>query len=600
MEVTQMNSNKKGFSFKEQGRILRYLFSFTGEYKRYFIVSIIMMMIAAAIAAYLPIIIQQYIDNNLTTNSATLSAALTVAFSYMGLELIRSGLNYSQKYLFSLGSEMTVAKMRNRLYSKLGHMNLNYFHQTPNGEVVSRVTNDTETIKEFWNVFLTFFDGLTNAVMIAVAMFSLSARISWVFMAFVPVIIILVLTYQRISTVVYKRMRSALANVNARLSESITGMRIINHFNQKERMQEEFKDIDQEYVDARVRMFKMNALLLNPAVNLIQQLVLATIIVLFGYLLLNDFALELGLVYAFTSYAQSFFSPISHMMDSLSQYQDALVSGNRGMNLLADNRLEPVQSPEADDALIEGQVTINDLSFSYDGKTPVLQGIDIQADPGQMIAFVGHTGSGKSTITNLLMRFYEFEEGEILYDHKNIRDYNEDSIRDQVGLVQQESFIFHGNFYDNIRMHGDYTDEEVQEAARFSGAHEFITATPRGYHTLIQEGGSSLSEGQKQLISIARAVLRNPSIMIFDEATANIDSQTESHIQNSLQKFRGNHTLIVIAHRLSTIKNADIIYVLGKGRIIEQGDHDSLIEKEGTYFDMYRLQSLQGVTSPSA
>lgn len=592
--------NKKSrpsFNLKQQGRILRYLFSFTQAYKWPFIISIILMILAAIIAAILPLIVQRFIDDYIANGTASLRISLLVAGLYVGLELVRSVFSYFQKYLFSVSSEKSVADMRNTLYDKLWQMNLNYFHTTPNGEVVSRITNDTETIKEFWNVFLTFFDGLTNAVMITFAMFSLSASISWVFMAFVPLIVLLVFIYQKVSTQVYKRMREALAHVNARLSESIMGMKIIDHFNQKKRMSKEFEEINDEYVVARINMFKMNALLLNPAVNLIQQMVLATVIILFGSLLLQGHALELGLVYAFTSYAQSFFSPIAHMMDSLSQYQNALVSGYRGILLLEDDRLEPVQNEQADHMSIDGDIQLQHLSFSYDSVTQVLKDIEVEAESGQMIAFVGHTGSGKSTIINLMMRFYEFDQGDILYDGKSIRDFNKESLRSQIGLVQQESFMFHGDFYDNIRLNGDYTDEEVIEAAKFSGAHEFISHLPSGYHSMISEGGSSLSEGQKQLVSIARAVLRQPSIMIFDEATANIDTQTESYIQDSLQKIRRENTLVVIAHRLSTIKQADRIYVLHHGRIVEEGDHDSLIAKEGTYYDMYRLQSLQNITA---
>lgn len=587
---------KRRFNLREQGEILRYLLAFTQGYRRYFALSMLLMLIASTIAAYLPIIVQRYIDEVLAPGRANLRLTLGVACVYIGLELVRSTMGYVQDYLFKLASEGSVAKMRNRLYRKLGQMNMAYFHTTPNGEVVSRITNDTETIKEFWNVFLSFFDGLTNAIMIGFAMVSLSARISWVFMAFVPLVLILVYTYQKTSTLVYQRMRDALAQVNARLSESIGGMRVIQHFNQEERMAAEFEAIDAHYVDARIRMFKMNALLLNPAVNLIQQVVLATVILLFGYLLTHGHALEVGLVYAFTSYAQSFFSPIAQMMDSLSQYQDALVAGHRGMNLLADERLEPKQAPDALDVAMDGSLTLRDLSFSYDGVTPVLEDIHLTGEAGEMLAFVGHTGAGKSTLINLLMRFYEYETGEILYDGRSIRAYTKESLRSQLSFVQQDSFMFYGNFYDNIRLNGVYSDEEVEAAAKFSGAHEFISNLPEGYQTMISEGGTSLSAGQKQLVSIARAVLRQTPILIFDEATANIDSQTEQQIQESLGQIRQKHTLIVIAHRLSTIKDADQIFVLEHGKIIESGQHDALIAQEGTYYDMYRLQSLQGQT----
>ncbi|HJG48293.1 MAG TPA: ATP-binding cassette domain-containing protein, partial [Facklamia tabacinasalis] len=262
--------------------------------------------------------------------------------------------------------------------------------------------------------------------------------------------------------------------------------------------------------------------------------------------------------------------------------------------LLANESTEPQPNANAVDSLIDGQINIDDLYFSYDGENDVLKDIDLEVSPGEMIAIVGHTGSGKSTIINLLMRFYEYQQGLISVDKEDIRDHTKRSVRSQIGLVQQDAFMFYGDFYDNIRLHGNYSDEEVREAAEFTGADHFIKSMEDGYRSHISEGGSSLSAGQKQLINIARTIIRNPRILILDEATANIDTETEQYIQQSLEKIREQATLIVIAHRLSTIKDADKIYVLHKGRVIEQGHHDELIELEGTYYDMYRLQSLQG------
>lgn len=594
--MSQNKQKKTSFTLKEQGKILNYLFGFAKKEFTWFALSVVMMFIASALSAYLPIIIQQYIDQYLTTQSATIQITLRIAITYLVLLVLRMVIVYIKDYSFKLASERTVAHMRNHIYRKLGTLSIDYFNKTPNGEVVSRVTNDTETIKEFWNVFLTFFDGFINAAMIAVAMFSLNASMSWVFMAFIPLVLALIYVYQKISTVIYRRMRNALSNVNARLSESTMGMWLIQQFNQTERMKEEFDEVNQEYLVARTNMFKMNALLLMPAINLIEQVVLVVVIWIFATQLLRGSVVDIGIIYAFTTYSKSFFHPIGSMLDSLSIYQDGLVAASRGIDLLNNDNTEPKADNNALDKTIQGDIAIDDLYFSYDGVHDVLRDIHINAKEGEMIAIVGHTGSGKSTIINLLMRFYEYYQGKISIDNDSIKSYSKESLRQQIGLVQQDAFMFYGDFMDNIRLHGDYTDEEVREAARFTGADHFIETMEDGYHSHISEGGSSLSAGQKQLINIARTVIRNPKILILDEATANIDTETEQYIQRSLDKIRQQATLIVIAHRLSTIKDADRIYVLHKGRVIEQGRHDELIAQEGTYYDMYQLQTLQDQT----
>ena len=595
MALNKTEAKKTSFNLKDQWNILKYLFNFAKNHMAWFIVSIILMIIASAFSAYLPLIIQRYIDQYLSVGSTTSQVTLNVALTYFVILVIRMALVYAKDFTFKYASEKTVAEMRNTIYHRVGNLSLDYFNKTPNGAVVSRITNDTETIKEFWNVFLTFFDGFINAFMIGIAMFSLSASLSWVFMAFIPIVVGLVYFYQKISTRVYRRMRIALSRVNAQIAESTMGMWLIQQFNQTERMKADFKAINEEYVEARHNMFKMNALLLMPAVNLIEQVVLVLIIWIFGQQLLDGKVLDIGLIYAFTSYSKSFFHPIGAMLDSLSIYQDGLVSASRGMHMMNISDIAPQQESDAESLELEGQLDIDNLTFSYDGKVDVLKDIELHAKPGQMIAIVGHTGSGKSTIINLLMRFYEYQHGTIHLDRHSIRKIKRKDLRNQIGLVQQDAFMFYGDFIDNIRLHGDYSDEEVMEAAKFTGADYFIRELDEGYQTQISEGGSSLSAGQRQLINIARTILRQPKLLILDEATANIDTETEQYIQASLEKIRRQSTLVVIAHRLSTIKNADHIYVLHKGRVIESGRHDELIAQEGTYYDMYRLQTLQGI-----
>ncbi|EFR30957.1 ABC transporter ATP-binding protein [Eremococcus coleocola] len=587
---------KNSFSIKEQASILKYLFHFALNERKHFLISIIMMMITSGLTAYMPLIIQGYIDQYLAKDNATMAITIRIALTYLILLLIKMVVTYFKDYTFKLASEKTVAGMRNQIYSKVIHFSMDYFNKTPNGEVVSRVTNDTQTIKEFWNVFLTFFDGLINAIMVGVAMFSLNISMSWVFIAFIPLVFILIIAYQKTSTIVYGRMREALSRVNAQLSESTMGMWLIQQFNQSERMKADFDKINSEYVEARINMFRLDAALLMPAVNLIEQIVLVLVIWIFGKELLGGSTLDVGMIYAFTNYSKSFFHPIGQMIGSLSIYQDGLVAASRGIYLIDNAQYAPQANTDASDQAISGTVSLKNMTFSYNGKQDVLKNVSIEVKAGQMIALVGHTGSGKSTIINLLMRFYDYSDGDILIDGQSIRNLSQESLRRQIGLVHQDAFMFYGNFYDNIRLHGDYTKSEIEKAARFTGADSFIREQENGYETMVSEGGKSLSAGQRQLINITRTILRKPRILILDEATANIDTETEGYIQASLEKIRQECTLIVIAHRLSTIKKADRIYVMNKGRVIEQGQHDDLIDQEGTYYNMYQLQSLQGLS----
>lgn len=468
---------------------------------------------------------------------------------------------------------------------------MRYFDQTPNGSIVSRVTNDTETIKEFWNVFMQVANGLFNAISIAIAMFTLDVKLALIFMAFLPVVIILMYIYQKKSTVIYGRMREALSKVNTELAESITGMMTIQHFNQTDRKKEEFDDVNQEYVDARIKMFKMDAVLLMPAISFIEVVVLVIILLMFGQEYLSGIAVNVGVLYAFTQYAKQFFNPIGEIMNSLSIFQNGIVSGSRVIHLIDKDDLAPHANPGATGEVTAGKIEITDLTFSYDGENDVLKNINITAEAGETIALVGQTGSGKSSIINLLMRFYEFNRGQIKIDDQSIKEIKDSDLREKMGLVLQDSFMFYGNVRDNITMYGDFTDQEVRKAAEFVNADKIIDNLEDGYQSKVIERGASFSTGEKQLISFARTILRDPTILILDEATANIDTETEMMIQEGLSNMRQGRTTIVIAHRLSTIKEADRIYVLRQGEIIESGTHDELIAQGGMYYDMYELQT---------
>ena len=397
--------------------------------------------------------------------------------------------------------------------------------------------------------------------------------------------------YQKKSTVIYGRMREALSKVNTELAESITGMMTIQHFNQTDRKKEEFDDVNQEYVDARIKMFKMDAVLLMPAISFIEVVVLVIILLMFGQEYLSGIAVNVGVLYAFTQYAKQFFNPIGEIMNSLSIFQNGIVSGSRVIHLIDKDDLAPHANPGATGEVTAGKIEITDLTFSYDGENDVLKNINITAEAGETIALVGQTGSGKSSIINLLMRFYEFNRGSIKIDDQSIKEIKDSDLREKMGLVLQDSFMFYGNVRDNITMYGDFTDQEVRKAAEFVNADKIIDNLEDGYQSKVIERGASFSTGEKQLISFARTILRDPTILILDEATANIDTETEMMIQEGLSNMRQGRTTIVIAHRLSTIKEADRIYVLRQGEIIESGTHDELIAQGGMYYDMYQLQT---------
>lgn len=585
------------FSYKESWHILLSLFRFARPHQFFFAVSFVALAFASAITAYLPIVIQRYIDDDLANGTATLELTLRVVIFYAVLTILKALFSYVKDFLFNTASERTVANIRNRMYEKVVSLGMRYFDQTPAGTVVSRVTNDTETIKEFWTVFLNISNGLFNVIAITIAMFALNWRMAFMFLLFTPFIVWIAGIYRKKSTLVYGQMRKVLSQLNANLSESISGMSIIQKYHQEERLIEEFSDINQEYVATRRSMYSMNALLLAPAINVIESVALVAVLLIFGYQDWSQNTVDIGLVYAFTAYSRSFFQPISQMMNSLSSLQDGIVSGHRVQELLRSEELAPLSNPEKDGSITEGRISVRNLNFSYDGKKPVLRNITFEVKPGETVALVGQTGSGKSSIINVLMRFYDYHEGAISIDGHSLKDIPIEEIRTKMGLVLQDSFLFYGNIADNIRMYNDaYTEADIKQAAEFVYADDFISEMENGYASKVVERGASLSAGEKQLISFARTILRSPQILILDEATANIDTETEEKIQKALANMRKDRTSLIIAHRLSTIKDADQILVLSNGEIVERGNHEELIEKKGTYYDMYQLQTYQEKT----
>lgn len=454
------------------------------------------------------------------------------------------------------------------------------------------MTNDTETIKQFWNVFFAIFEGFATIIAVFIGMWSLNQTMALYFLLFVPLMVFAIWLYQNYSTRIYRQLRENLSRLNTKINESILGMSVIQHLRQEKRTMDEFEEQNENQYKGHLDMVRMNALLLNSVISLFEGLSIALVFYILGNQYF-DGLIEVGIVYAFTQYSANFFRPMGMMMDNLSFLQDGVVSSSRILRVLDHEEHVPEQNVTPTASITEAKIEFKNLTFSYDGEQDVLRNISFTVNPGETVALVGHTGSGKSSIINVLMRFYEYKSGDVLIDGHSIREFSYDALREQVGLVLQDSFLFYGDVTRNIRLlDRGISDYTVREAARFVNADTFIETDPAGYKKRVIERGASYSSGQKQLISFARTMAREPKILILDEATANIDTETEEYIQNSLQKMRQNRTTIAIAHRLSTIRDANQIIVLDKGRIIEKGTHDELIALGGTYFQMYRLQSM--------
>lgn len=469
---------------------------------------------------------------------------------------------------------------------------MKYFDKTPAGSIVSRVTNDTEAINDmFVNVLVTFIQGFFLIIGIFIAMFALNVKLAIFCLCILPILVFIMGLYRKYSSAFYQDLRERLSQLNAKLSESLQGMSIIQVFRQEKRFRKEFSDINNKHYNAGMKNIKIDGLLLRPAIDLVYVFALIIVLSYFGISSFNH-TIEIGVLYAFVNYLDRFFEPVNQMMFRLSMFQQAIVAASRVFRIIDEKEVAPHQESNQNLQIKNGEIEFRNVSFSYDGKRDVLKNISFKALPGQTIALVGHTGSGKSSTINLMMRFYEFERGEILIDGKSIKEYPIKELRTKLGLVLQDPFLFFGTIKDNIRLHNpNLEDGQIEDAAKFVQAHSFIEKLQDRYDHKVVERGSTFSSGQRQLIAFARTMVTDPKILVLDEATANIDTETEEAIQEALADMRKGRTTIAIAHRLSTIQDADLILVLHQGEIVERGSHQELIALNGLYHKMYLLQN---------
>ena len=566
-------------------RLLTYMW----RYKWISILALVFIFATTLVTTTLPLLARYFIDHFISRYQ--IMTGFYVLIMYYALFLLRVLFTFLGQYSFARVAHSIVCDLRQESFENIEHLGMVYFDQTPAGAIVSRLTNDTQAVADmFSSIFSSFLSSVFILVVTLVTMFSLNWRLTGLIVLFLPVMLSSILLYQRLSNHLLKLVRSKLSDLNVKLSESIEGMRIIQAFGQENRLIKEFETINGEHLDYTVRYLNINSLFLRPAMSLLKILAYAVILAYFGFTW-QIAGVTAGVMYAFVQYINQLFNPLIDLMQNYSVLQTSMVAADRVFEIMDRKDYEPKQT-NLPLEITDGKIEFRHVSFSYDGKHDILKDISFSVKQGETIAFVGATGSGKSSIINLFLRFYEFERGEILIDNQNIKDYGQAELRRNVGLVLQEPFLYHGTIASNIKMYQENLGrEEIVEAAKFVDAHDFISRLPANYDSPVTERGATFSSGQRQLLAFARTIASKPKILILDEATANIDSETEELIQASLRKMRQGRTTIAIAHRLSTIQDANCIYVMEQGRIIESGTHEELLTLNGTYYKMYQLQA---------
>ena len=566
-------------------RLMRYM----SRYKGLSILALLFILLTSIVATAIPLLAQYYIDNFITKNIA--KAGLYILIIYFGLFILRVIFTFLGEFYFARVAHSIVRDLRNDSFINLQKLGMSYFDKTPVGSVVSRLTNDTQAVADmFGTIFSSFLNTILMFIVTLSAMIALSWQLTIYMILFIPVMVGSVYMYQKLSSKLVEISRAKISEMNTKLSESIEGMKIIQAFNQEQRLIDEFGEVNNEHLRYYTKSLKVDSLLLRPAMALFKVLAYGVIVMYFG-LSFESAGFTAGIIYAFIQYTNQLFNPLIELMQNFSILQTSIISAGRVFTLIDNDEYEPEQKDQ-DFVISNGDIEFKNVSFSYDGKRDVLKNISFSVKNGESIAFVGATGSGKSSIMNLFLRFYDFDRGQILIDGVDIKDYSASQLRSSTGLVLQDPFLYHGTVESNIKMYNEnLTREDVIEAAKFVDAHNFIDKLEDKYDSIVTERGSTFSCGERQLLTFARTIASKPKILILDEATANIDSETEDIIQNSLKKMREGRTTIAIAHRLSTIQDSNCIYVLDKGEIIESGTHEELLNRKGNYYKMYQLQA---------
>ncbi len=568
-------------------RLMRRLLKFATRYWQYFLAAVFLLFASTAADLARPYLIGITIDDFIKKGD---TASLNKMGLYFLLLVVAAFVfNLLQIYVLSYAGQSIIYNIRQLLFSHLQKMPLSYFDKNPVGRLVTRVTNDTETLNDMYtNVLVTLLKDFAILAGTIVIMFRLNITLTLISLAVMPVVILLTVQFRVRIRKVYRNVRTALAKVNSAISENISGMRIIQMFSREKENYNRFNETGKEYQKA-VMNEVVTFGLFRPVIELLASLTMS-LLIWFGGVNVMEGALQFGVLYAFVNYVGMLFQPINDLAEKYNILQSSMAASER-IFLILD---APVEDDSGNISLsngIRGEIEFKNVWFAYSGEDWVLRDVSFRVPAGETVAIVGATGAGKTSIISLLSRLYEIQKGEILIDGINIKSIHKDELRRITGVVLQDVFLFSGRLKDNIRLNeADISDERIREAACYVNADNFISKLPDGYDTEVMERGSTFSAGQRQLLAFARALAFDPAILVLDEATSSIDTETELLIQDALGKLTKNRTTVVIAHRLSTIQHADNIIVLHKGRVRESGNHQELLAKRGMYYSLYLLQ----------
>lgn len=564
------------------------LIAYMKPYAHWVIFALLLVLGLTAFDLYRPMLVGDAIDT--FGANGDYDVIIATAIKYAVVLALSFAFNIAQTWILQKTGQNIILQMRKDLYRHIQSLGSRYFDITPVGKLVTRVTNDVEALNEMYSgILVQLFRNIVKIVGLAGVMLVLDVRLAAISFVLMPLVIGLTVLCQKIARNIYRLYRTRLTDINTFLSEHLSGMKIIQIFGRQERKFEEFHDKNTKLYKAFYREMLMYAVF-RPLIYILS--ILSLMIVLwFGSRNVFDEIISVGTLYIFSNYIRSFFDPIQELAEQFSTLQSSIASAEKIFTVMDEDEFIPeVENPKQPDK-ITGKIEFDNVWFAYDGENYVLKDVSFVINPGEKVAFVGATGAGKSSILNLIGRYYDIQKGHIYIDGIDIRQLSKKQLRSAIGQMQQDVFIFEGDVAYNIRLNdNDITDEQVKEAAEYVNASHFIEKLSQGYHEPVTERGATFSAGERQLLSFARTLAHNPSILVMDEATANIDTETEILIQEALEKLMDGRTTIMVAHRLSTIQHADCIMVMHKGRICERGTHRELLEQDGIYRKLYELQ----------
>lgn len=564
------------------------LIAYMKPYAHWVIFALLLVLGLTAFDLYRPMLVGDAIDT--FGANGDYDVIIATAIKYAVVLALSFAFNIAQTWILQKTGQNIILQIRKDLYRHIQSLGSRYFDITPVGKLVTRVTNDVEALNEMYSgILVQLFRNIVKIVGLAGVMLVLDVRLAAISFVLMPLVIGLTVLCQKIARNIYRLYRTRLTDINTFLSEHLSGMKIIQIFGRQERKFEEFHDKNTKLYKAFYREMLMYAVF-RPLIYILS--ILSLMIVLwFGSRNVFDEIISVGTLYIFSNYIRSFFDPIQELAEQFSTLQSSIASAEKIFTVMDEEEFIPeVENPKQPDKII-GKIEFDHVWFAYDGENYVLKDVSFVINPGEKVAFVGATGAGKSSILNLIGRYYDIQKGHIYIDGIDIRQLSKKQLRSAIGQMQQDVFIFEGDVAYNIRLNdNDITDEQVKEAAEYVNASHFIEKLPQGYHEPVTERGATFSAGERQLLSFARTLAHNPSILVMDEATANIDTETEILIQEALEKLMDGRTTIMVAHRLSTIQHADCIMVMHKGRICERGTHRELLEQDGIYRKLYELQ----------